>query len=122
MDEVLFTSAAVADLISQLDEYQGKTVHITDTPAGAEIVIDNATYNIPYQNAEEVQVDEAALEEVTDVLDDAYSRFETDEVLFNGVGAVHSDEPADITSGILKEVAKTLLVGGLVRLTTKLLK
>ena len=122
MSEVLYTSAAVADLISQLDEFKGKVVHITDTPDGAEIRIDEAVYNIPYRDAEDIEVDEAAMDEVTDVLDEAYSAFDNEDVLIDGVGAANIDTQEDISSGVLKNIAKTLLVGGLVRLTAKLLK
>ena len=96
MSEVLYTSAAVADLISQLDEFKGKVVHITDTPDGAEIRIDEAVYNIPYRDAEDIEVDEAAMDEVTDVLDEAYSAFDNEDVLIDGVGAANIDTQEDI--------------------------
>lgn len=109
MAEVLYTSAAVVDLISQINELQGKTIDINETDSQAIITIDDTEYTIPYNNAAEIEVDDFIVDEVADITDSAYE--DMDESV-----------PDDITSGILKELAKTLFVGGLVRLTGKLLK
>ena len=109
MGEVLYTSAAVVDLLSQISELQGKTIDINETDNQAVITIDDTEYTIPYNNATEIEVDDSVIDEVADITDTAYD--ELDE-----------STSEDITSGILKELAKTLFVGGLVRLTGKLLK
>ena len=109
MGEVLYTSAAVVDLLSQISELQGKTIDINETDNQAVITIDDTEYTIPYNNATEIEVDDSVIDEVADITDTAYD--EMDE-----------STSEDITSGILKELAKTLFVGGLVRLTGKLLK
>ena len=109
MGEVLYTSASVVDLLSQISELQGKTIDINETDNQAVITIDDTEYTIPYNNATEIEVDDSVIDEVADITDTAYD--EMDE-----------STSEDITSGILKELAKTLFVGGLVRLTGKLLK
>lgn len=109
MAEVLYTSAAVVDLLSQINELQGKTIDINETDSQAIINIDDTEYTIPYNNATEIEVDDSVVDEVADITDSAYEDMD-------------ESEPDDITSGILKELAKTLFVGGLVRLTGKLLK
>lgn len=109
MGEVLYTSAAVVDLLSQISELQGKTIDINETDNQAVITIDDTEYTIPYNNATEIEVDDSVIDEVADITDTAYDE-------------MNESTPDDITSGILKELAKTLFVGGLVRLTGKLLK
>ena len=109
MGEVVYTSAAVVDLLSQINELQGKTIDINESDNQAVITIDDTEYTIPYNNATEIEVDDSVVDEVTDITDSAYSDMD-------------ESTPDDITSGILKELAKTLFVGGLVRLTGKLLK
>lgn len=109
MAEVLYTSAAVVDLLSQINELQGKTIDINETDSQAIITIDDTEYTIPYSNATDIEVDDSVVDEVADITDSAYEDMD-------------ESEPDDITSGILKELAKTLFVGGLVRLTGKLLK
>lgn len=109
MAEVLYTSAAVVDLLSQINELQGKTIDINETDSQAIITIDDTEYTIPYNNAAEIEVDDFVVDEVADITDSAYEDMD-------------ESAPDDITSGILKELAKTLFVGGLVRLTGKLLK
>ena len=108
-DYVLYTSAAVVDLLSQIDELQGKTIDINETDNQAVITVDDTEYTIPYNNAVEVEVDDSVVDEVSEIIDSAYDD-------------VNESAPDDITSGVLKELAKTLFVGGLVRLTVKLLK
>ena len=109
MGEVVYTSAAVVDLLSQINELQGKTIDINESDNQAVITIDDTEYTIPYNNAAEIEVDDSVVDEVADITDSAYSDMD-------------ESTPDDITSGILKELAKTLFVGGLVRLTGKLLK
>ena len=109
MGEVLYTSAAVVDLLSQISELQGKTIDINETDNQAVITIDDTEYTIPYNNATEIEVDDSVIDEVADITDTAYDE-------------MNESTPDDITSGILKELAKTLFVGGLVRLTGQLLK
>lgn len=108
MEEVLFTSGAVADLLSQLDEFKDKDIQVSENATGVEIQIDDNAYTVPYQNAEDIEVDESVIEEVADVADDSFANFEDSDL-------------EDVSSGIVKEIAKTLLVGGLVRLSAKLL-
>ena len=126
-DEILFTSAAVLDLLSQLEELKDKDLLVEDTQTGLAIVIGDNNYNINYDRAEEVEVPREVVDEISDITDETYASVSEE----NDIGIwVESDEPIDdepidtdtevVEGGIIKEALKTLAIGGLVRLTGKL--
>lgn len=113
MDELLFTPAAVLDVLTQIDELKDVDVGITENSDGTiQLTVGGSIYEIRDNDVTEIEVDESSVEEVEDANQSAYSNLESS-------GEVNLSEP--IESGVIKEVAKTLLVGGLVRLTAKLL-
>ena len=114
MDEIVFTPAAVLDLLTQIEELEGYEIGIKDGVSGKlQVTIGESVYTIDTNNVAEVHVDESTVNDVEDVNQDAYSSM-------SDSGEVEVElEP--INSGIIKQFAKTLLVGGLVRLTSKIL-
>ena len=111
MSELLFTPASVLDLLSQIDELQHVDVGIDEISDNEiQVTVGESTYIISSENATVVEVDEHSLDMVEDANMEAYEVLE------------ESGEIETVEGGVIKEIAKTLLVGGLVRLTTKLLK
>lgn len=78
-----------------------------------EVSIGEATYRIRPQDEVNVPVSVDDIDEVNDAADDTY-----DELVDNGY-IENSDE---IESGLIKELIKTLAIGGMVRLAAKKLK
>lgn len=120
-EEIVFTSGALLDLLSQIDELADKSIALgTADGEVPELYIDNTTYRLSNAGIEDVQVDSSAVRDVAllsrEVLDDVDSR---QEPLVED-GDAENLEPVE--SGIIKQAVKTLLIGGLVRLTSKLLK
>ena len=114
MDELVFTPASLADLLSQIDELKEYDISITQTIGGSvELSIGDSTYTISDDSATEVEVEPEVVDEVNEVNMEAYDE------LGNGEFDV-SKEPVE--SGPIKEVLKTLLIGGMVRLAAKTLK
>lgn len=117
--ETLFTPAAVLDFLRQIDELADKDINVFDNDSFALITIGDSQYRIDYSNAEDVEVSEEVVEEVTDIVEETYDAL--------GAEGVELEEIQDITEeevvegGIIKEALKTLAVGGLVRLTGKML-
>lgn len=110
---ILFTPAAVLDLLSSIDELQDVEVGITETLDGnIQCQVGNSFYEIRQEDAEEVQVDESVAEQVEDINETAYENLDED--------YDRSQQP--IESGIIKEALKTLMIGGMVRLGAKWLK
>lgn len=111
--QLLFTPAAVLDLLLSIDELRGSQVELQESPSGVQIQIGNSQYSISADSATDIDVDSEVLSDVTDVADEAFDNMQDS-------GEVESIEPVE--SGVLKNIVKSLLLGGMIRLSTKLLK
>lgn len=108
MEETVFTTAAILDLLSQIDELSGYEITINEVGGGVTLSIGDSTYKIE-RPTEQVKIPQKALAEVSAINDGVYEEL--------------GGEPLDdIESGLIKEALKTLLVGGAVRLVSKILK
>lgn len=112
MDQLVFTSASILDLLSSIDELKDKNINLTETESGISITIGESTYEINTANAIEVEVDEEVVEEIDEVTSEAYS-----ELSDNGV-----DVQDEVEGGPIKELIKTLMLGGMVKMTANMLK
>lgn len=112
MDQLVFTSASILDLLSNIDELKDKNINLTETESGISITIGESTYEINTANATEVEVDEEVVEEIDEVTSEAYS-----ELSDNGV-----DVQDEVEGGPIKELIKTLMLGGMVKMTANMLK
>ena len=116
-NEILFTTAGLLDFLQQIDELSDKNLSLDATnPSAITVVIGDSTYSIPLNGAEDVEAPEEVVDEVSDIADEAWADM---------VGAVEISElgPDEevVEGGIISEALKTLAVGGLVRLTGKIL-
>lgn len=114
MDELLFTSASVLDLLSNVEELKDKNLDLQETESGVVITIGEASYEIKASQATEVEVDEAVLEEIDSITAEAYEEL--------SASGVEVDAQEDVEGGPIKELFKTLMLGGMLRLTAKMLK
>ena len=112
MDQLVFTSASILDMLSSIDELKDKNINLTETESGISITIGESTYEIDTANAIEVEVDEEVVEEIDEVTSEAYS-----ELSDNGV-----DVQDEVEGGPIKELVKTLMLGGMVKMTANMLK
>lgn len=106
MNEIVLTPAALLDILQQVEELSEYPISVTETSSVIQIRIGDSVYTLPTSDAESIKVDKDVVEFVSDVNDTTYEELD-------------NSEPVE--SGLLKEIAKTLLVGGMIRLTTKLL-
>lgn len=114
MDEqILLTPSALFDFLTQVDELSDKEISI-NTNNGIQVNIGASTYIINTDIAEDVQVPDEAIDEIQEVNESAF-----EQICEDGDCEVSDDT---VEGGIIKQLAKTLLVGGLVRLSAKLLK
>lgn len=128
--ETLFTAAALLDFLRQIDELSDKDIDVFDNESFALITIGDNQYHIDYDTAEEVEVPEEAVEEVTDIIEDTYDELGSSGVDYEEVSDIVENDDGDlevvesdqevVEGGIIKEALKTLAIGGLVRLTGKL--
>lgn len=113
LQSIVFTPAAVLDLLSQIDELKDLNISLTQTLSNdIQIQIGESIYIISSEDATEVSVDDSVVEEVEELNESAYQDLDNMDVEL-------SEEP--IESGLLKELAKSLLLGGMIRLSKKLL-
>lgn len=116
-NEILLTPAALLDFLRQVDELADKDISVDETGSTITITIGESTYGIDLNKAEEIEVPDEIVEEVSDVADEAYAELGESGVEFTEV----ADTEEVVEGGIIKETLKTLAVGGLVRLTGKIL-
>lgn len=113
-NEILFTPAALLDFLSQVEELSGMDISVDDNGSSITVTIGASTYEIKNSDAEEVEVEPEVIGEVADINESAYEEIED-------VEYTEIDEEATVEGGIISEALKTLAVGGMVRLTSKLL-
>ena len=114
MENIVFTPASLIDLLSKIDELSEFNVGITETIVGdLQLEIGDSIYSIQTEEAIDVTVDESVVNQIEIVNESAYESLSDD---------VDVEYLETIESGILKEAAKSLLLGGMLRLSAKLLK
>lgn len=114
MENIVFTPASVLSILTKIDELKDVNIGMTETLDGKlQLQVGESVYELEPQAPTEISVETSVVEKVEDANQDAYEDLAES-------GEVELQEP--VTSGILKEIAKTLLVGGMVRLTGKMMK
>lgn len=114
MDSIVFTPAAILDLLSQIDELSEYTISLDDV-SGKDVMlrIGQSSYRIDTAYSDKLTVSSDVVDNINEINDEAIDDF---------VDSNDDVESDYIESGIFKQLAKTLLVGGVVRLAAKLLK
>ena len=116
MNEVVFTPASVLALLANIDELADYDISLTETlDGGFQLSIGDSIYELVPDTMNEIEVDPEIVEEVDDINSDTYNDLGDDY-------SVEYEELEPVESGILKEAAKSLLLGGMIRLSAKLLK
>lgn len=119
VNEVMFTSASVLDLLLQIDELKEYTISLTETlDKNIQLQIGDSVYLIENDNAKTVNVDGEVVEEIESTTEDAYTEIEDYiDVIDETFRDIDEFEP--VNAGIIKEVAKSLLLGGMIRFAGK---
>lgn len=113
-NEILFTTASLLDFLQQIDELSDKDIIVDENDGAITITIGESTYSINKGDAEEVEVEPEVVDEVAEINETTYE--ELDAVEYTEI-----DDEEVVEGGIISEALKTLAVGGMVRLTSKLL-
>jgi len=113
-NEILFTTASLLDFLQQIDELSDKDIILNENDSEITVTIGDSTYSISKTAAEEVEVEPEVVDEVAEINEATYE--ELDDVEYNEIA-----EDEVVEGGLIKEALKTLAVGGMVRLTSKLL-
>ena len=119
-EQLLFTSAAVLDLLSSIDELADKDIHLSENDNNVTIQIGESEYAIADRNAVDVEVPPEVVVEVDEITSDAFEELSADGVDVDLDDDTYADEVVE--GGPIKQIAKTLLLGGMLRLSAKLLQ
>lgn len=114
--EILFTPASILELLASIDELKDHELSITETIDNKiQLQIDESIYIIDTEEQTSgIEVEEDVVDEISEINESAYQELvENDDMIIN--------ENKPIEGGILKEIAKSLLLGGMIKLTKKLL-
>ena len=118
-EQLLFTSSAILNLLLEIDELKDYSLNINETIDGKlQLQVGESVYEISTDDTEVLEI-----ETTSDVLEDVES-FNADtyeDIVETYTSDIVTQPDEVITSGILKEIAKTFLLGGAVRLTKSLL-
>lgn len=116
LNEVMFTSAAVLDLLLQLDELKNYPIGLTETLDGnIQLQIGDSIYLIENDHAKIINVDDEVVGEIELTTEDAYVELDS----YTDTSNDSIDEFEPVNAGIIKEVAKSLLLGGMIRFAGK---
>lgn len=114
MEQYIFTPSSILDLLSQIDELKDYDIGLTETfDNNFRLTVGDSVYDIEPDDVNKISVSNEVVEDIIDTNESTYEDLEDS-------GLVSYEDQVDITSGIIKEALKTLLIGGMVRLTGKL--
>lgn len=109
--EIVFTESSLLDLLTKIDELKDYDIGLSNGLDGKiQLQVGESIYIIDDSEAQNIQVDNSAVEDIQNLNEETYENLEDNDQL-------SLEEP--IESGIIKELAKTLLIGGLARLGKK---
>ena len=113
-EQIVFTPAAVLDLLSQIDELSDVPVGLSETIDGKiQIAIGDSTYLLENDATSSIDVEP----EVVDTIDEV--NLETYQDLMDSDAVEYVDDEEPIEGGIIKEGIKSLLLGGMIRFAGK---
>lgn len=106
--EIVFTPASLLDIISKIDELSEYEVGLTTTLDGQlQLQVGDSVYDLTSESdVNNVNVDDSVVDDVSEINEDAYDQIVDSE----------DEEAQPIESGLIKEMIKTLAIGGIVRL------
>lgn len=103
----VLTISGLVSLLSEIEELKGLDISVTEEANTVCISIGDSTYCIESPESSSVDVPNEVVDVVSDI----------DEEGWDEIADVIEQEDETIEGGLIKEVLKTLAIGGLVRLT-----
>ena len=112
---IVFTPAAVLELLNNIEELQEYNLSIVETMDGnLQLQVGDSIYNIDTENVEEVEAPPEVVDIVEDINEEAY------EDLVSDTDFEFSDSKV-VEAGLIKEAIKSMLLGGAIKFIKKLL-
>ena len=111
--QILFTPSSLVDFLTQVDELKDVNIGVNDDGENVSISIGDSTYEINPKSVTDIDVSDEDVDQACKANDNNY-----DELEESGSIEIHDS----VESGIIKQLLKTLAIGGIVRLAAKELK
>ena len=108
MSNIVLTPSALLAFLNEVEELKDKEINFHESDDELSISIDDNTYVLDASNAVEVELDDYSFDEVETANEDGYEEIGED---------IEDISDEDVEGGIIKELVKTLALGGLVRMT-----
>lgn len=113
-EQLMFTPAAILDLLSQIDELSDAPVGLSETIDNKiQITVGDSTYILECPSDVSIDVEP----EIIDAIDEV--NLETYQDLIDSDTVEYIDDEEPVTGGIIKEGIKSLLLGGMIRFANK---
>ena len=110
-DTLILTPSALFAFLSQIDELKDKDIQVEDNGTSIQVTIDGNKYTLQ-PGTELAEVDPEVVDTIDEINEDGYAETEAVTVEDQSV-----PEGEAVEGGLLKEIIKTLAIGGLVRMT-----
>lgn len=110
--EIVFTPAAVLDLLASIEEFNEFELSLTETmDGGLQLQVGDSYYELSPNSTIPIKVDNSIVDTIQEINSEAYEDIDGEDANIS-----------PIESGLIKETLKTLLIGGVVRLAKDYLK
>lgn len=112
--EIVLTQSGLLSFLSQIEELEGKElgISVTQDGAGLMVYIGDNIYQLESDESSDISVPSTVVKELTEI----------DENGFDELNADIDEQYDEVEGGIVKEILKTLAIGGLVRMTAGAIK
>lgn len=111
--QILFTTSSLVDFLTQVDELKDVNIGVNDDGENVSISIGDSTYQINPKSVTNIDVSDDDLDQACQANESNYDELEES-------GSIEVNY--SVESGIIKQLLKTLAIGGIVRLAAKELK
>lgn len=111
--QILFTPSSLVDFLTQVDELKDVNIGVNDDGENFSISIGDSTYQINPKSVTNIDVSDDDLDQACQANESNYDELEES-------GSIEVNDLVE--SGIIKQLLKTLAIGGIVRLAAKELK
>lgn len=112
MSNVVLTPSALLGFLNEIEELKDKEITFDESDEGISVVIGGNEYILDASDSIEVELDDQSFDEVEEANDEGYEEIDD----------LEATDDDYIEGGIIKELVKTLALGGLIRLTKNALK
>lgn len=109
---LVLTPSALLTFLAQIEELKTAEISLVEDEDAIRVQIGDGTYVLESPQTSEVEISEDAVEELDSLNEEGYEQLAEDEDI--NLEDVSGEE---VEGGVIKELIKTLAVGGLVRLT-----